>query len=191
MSKPPTFGDIWYLTQHISQHAMQIEEVKALHKLCSNVPPNGLVVEVGCQSGRSSSVFAQMGRVMGFHTVHIDPYTEQPETLQQWAEAMYFLGGEWTHAFNLLCMRTEQAEWWLSKIGPIDLAFIDGDHEAPSVETDLKLVAELVKPGGILACHDYVCQTWRGVKEAVDPYVASGKWEFQEQVSTLGIWRRL
>lgn len=36
-----------------------------------------------------------------------------------------------------------------------DLAFIDGDHTAAAVQHDVMWALRLLKPGGILACHDF------------------------------------
>lgn len=165
-------------------------EALALYGACLTVPKDGIVVEVGCQLGRSSSLITQLSRAIGFHAIHIDPYTEQPECLKSWAEMMYRVGSDWNHEFTLCCMRTQQAEWLLSKIGHIDLAFIDGDHEAPSVRVDLRLVGSLIKNGGYLTAHDYASDDFKGVREAIDPYVCDGHWEHVATCNTLGVWRR-
>lgn len=36
-----------------------------------------------------------------------------------------------------------------------DVVFIDGDHTAPGVERDVAMARKLLRPGGIMACHDY------------------------------------
>lgn len=52
--------------------------------------------------------------------------------------------------------------------GGVDFVFIDADHAREGVRRDLKAYAAIVKPGGILAGHDYTTKTHPGVKEAVD-----------------------
>jgi len=179
------------ITQNISGcAALENPEAKGLYDCCVQVPHGGVVVEVGCQLGRSSSLITQLAKAIGFHSIHIDPYTEQPDYLKGWAEMMYRVGGEWEHAFTLFCMRTEQAAWHLSKIGQIDVAFIDGDHEAESVRIDLQLVANRVKQGGYLTAHDYANEGLKGVQEAINPYVASGDWDHVGAFGSLGVWRR-
>lgn len=165
-------------------------EVEALYKLCVQVPPTGVVIEVGCQLGRSSSVIEQVGKALRHKIIHIDPYTEAIDALKSWAETMYRIGGDREHAFTLLCMRTEQATWHLSNYGQIDMAFIDGNHDKEAVEIDLALVAEKIKVGGILVCHDYSCAEWHGVADAVDPYLSIGEWEHLGTWFTMGAWRR-
>ena len=47
----------------------------------------------------------------------------------------------------------------------IDAIYIDGDHRYEAVKNDIKAWLPKVKPGGIVAGHDY---GWDGVKKAVD-----------------------
>lgn len=171
--------------------AIHDTEAKALYDCCLEVPPRGLVVEVGCQLGRSSSLITQLAHAIGFHSVHIDPYTEHADDyLIDWVRMMYRVGGAHAHAFTLLCMRTEQADWHLARFGTIDFAFIDGDHEAPAVEIDLRLVANKVRRQGLLAVHDYTHEGLPGVKQAMAEYLKSGEWEEVGLFHSLGIWRR-
>jgi predicted O-methyltransferase YrrM len=56
-------------------------------------------------------------------------------------------------------------------IGPpyrFDLVWIDGDHTAEVVEHDVTWALKLLKPGGVLACHDYDEVTCPGVRQALD-----------------------
>jgi hypothetical protein len=186
----PSFDEVMSITRDVSS-ATALEDVEclALYRCASQVPKGGCVVEVGCQLGRSSSIILQLAQSIGFHSIHIDPYTSQPEWLQGWVKMMFKVGGDFTHAFTLLCMRTEQAAWHLSKIGQIDAAYIDGGHERPDVEIDLQEVGYRVKSGGYLACHDFTNDGLLGVREAVVPYVASG-WDEVGVFGSLGVWRR-
>lgn len=187
----PSFAQVMEITGKISGNAaLEDPEAQALYNACLTVPPDGILVEIGCQLGRSSSLIAQVGRAIGFHSIHIDPYTEQPDYLKGWTETMYRVGGEWDHEFTLCCMRTEQAAWLLSKIGQIDLAFVDGDHEAPSVRIDLQLVANRIKQGGLLTAHDYANEGLKGVQDAINPYVCDGHWDHLGTYGSLGVWRR-
>ena len=52
----------------------------------------------------------------------------------------------------------------------IDFAFIDADHDYENVKADLIAWWPKIKPGGILAGHDY-CSGWAGVSQAVDEFV--------------------
>lgn len=50
----------------------------------------------------------------------------------------------------------------------VDLVFIDGDHRYDACKRDIELYAPHVRPGGILAGHDYSHKSWPGVARAVD-----------------------
>lgn len=49
-----------------------------------------------------------------------------------------------------------------------DLVWIDGDHTAPVVENDVTWAIKMLKPGGVIACHDYQEVTCPGVRVALD-----------------------
>lgn len=51
-----------------------------------------------------------------------------------------------------------------------DFVFIDAAHDYENVRADILAWRMKVKPGGILAGHDY-CKSWPGVMEAVDEII--------------------
>ena len=182
------FEQAMQLTRTVSgSAALDDVECKGMYNALQEVPFDGLVVEVGCQIGRSSSLIAQcaLGK---FRTVHIDPYVDQPDFLTRWHRMMWAIGGT-DHAYTHLCMTTEQAAWHLEKFGPIDLAFIDGDHEYPGVMLDLELVALRIKQGGLLTMHDYQRESLPGVTLAANS-LSPELWAYLGIHGTLGIWRR-
>lgn len=60
--------------------------------------------------------------------------------------------------------------------GSLDVCYIDGNHEAEFVREDLEIWTRKVRPGGILAGHDYrvppAAKSFIQVKVAVDAYVS-------------------
>ena len=52
-----------------------------------------------------------------------------------------------------------------------DLVFLDGDHAYASIAREIADFRPLVRPGGILAGHDYGCERWPMVTRAVDELV--------------------
>lgn len=67
--------------------------------------------------------------------------------------------------------------------GALDFAFIDADHSEDSVSRDIAAWLPKVRPGGILAGHDYDNPLHTGVKPAVDT-------EFGRRVETFAdyVW---
>jgi predicted O-methyltransferase YrrM len=56
-------------------------------------------------------------------------------------------------------------------LAPIfDMVFIDADHSYDAVLHDLQASVKLLKPGGILACHDYGMGDRPDVKKAIDDW---------------------
>jgi len=61
----------------------------------------------------------------------------------------------------------------------IDFVYIDGNHGFDYVMLDLILWGRLVRPGGMIAGHDYYAFRWAGVVPAVNAYAAAhnvGEW---------------
>lgn len=54
--------------------------------------------------------------------------------------------------------------------GWADLVFIDADHSYDGVLADIRAYVPLVRPGGILAGHDYTTDVHPGVRRAVDDH---------------------
>lgn len=67
-----------------------------------------------------------------------------------------------------------------------DLIFIDGDHEAHAVQSDVTLAEKLLAPNGILACHDYDEETCPGVRIALDAWKP-----FNYIIDTLAVYTNL
>lgn len=173
-----------------SETALTDEEAKLLFECVSNVPRSGVAVEVGCQLGRSSVLIAQVAHEIGFHTIHIDPHTRQEEIAASWVKNMKAALPE-DHEFTALFMRTDQADWILGQLWPLDFAYIDGDHEYPGVMIDLDIIADRVSVGGYLCCHDYGRDSLPGVYKAVTEYMKSGlNWVHVGTAGTMGAWRR-
>jgi len=180
------------ITKGVSaEAALTTTECKAFWNYLLQMPADGLFVEVGCQYGRSSSLIAQAKKDFGFRSIHIDPWVDDDRGAQvvfaSWAKLMHLIG----RPFTLLCMKTEEADWYLERLcrDGIDMVFIDGDHEGPAVEIDMKLVAARIKPGGVMLCHDYTHPHFHGLHEAIDSFTATG-WTKEGQHDSLGVWRR-
>ena len=181
-----TFSDAMVLTRTISSPtAFDDQECERFWDLLVQVPEDGIVVEIGCQLGRSSSLVLQAAKDRGFLSVHIDPWTVQPDFARQW----HALAWEIDVPHCVFQMRTDQVldiEW---PVG-IDLLLIDGDHTADGVRKDLGM-AERIKPGGILTAHDWMRDSLPDVETVLAPFVTDGRWEDLGAAGTLGCWRRI
>lgn len=184
-----TFEEVMTLTRTVSSPtALSDEEARRIYEACAEVK-YGLVVEVGCQLGRSSSLIAQMAHDLLFKSIHIDPYTEQPDYMRQWHEMMWKIGGRDHNPYAHLCMRTDEAEEWLI-VHRFDVAYIDGDHEYPGVMADLGILCPLMKRGGLLLMHDYSRDSLPGPLKAATEYLKPDEWKHLGVAGTMSTWRR-
>lgn len=184
----PTLDEVMTLTSTISEVSiLQIPECQAMYETLCEIPDESTLVEVGCDVGRSSSLISQVAAAKNSLTIHIDPWEEFKDRAKGWMENIAERC-PW-HPFIVLHMTTETAAVHIQRLTPrgIDFAFIDGCHDQPVVEMDLRIVASRVKPGGFLLMHDYPSG---GVTEAAEPYIAEGGWTKHKQAQGLGIWRR-
>lgn len=186
-----SFDDVMLSVRAVSSEtALTDEEAQLLFECASEVPPNGIAVEVGAQLGRSSVLISQVAHEKGFYTVHIDPHTRQEELAAGWVKNMKAALPE-DHVFAALYMRTDQADWFLERLAPFDFAYIDGDHEYPGVKCDLVYVADRLRIGGIVCCHDYGRDSLPGVWQAVNEHMTPDKWEQIRVAGTMGAWRKI
>jgi len=77
---------------------------------------------------------------------------------------------------------------------PLGLLFIDGGHTAEAAETDYRLWAPHIVPGGVLAIHDVFPDPAAGGRPPYEIYCAaldSGHFAEEEAVSSLRLLRRV
>lgn len=183
----PSLEEVMTITSTIANiHSLQIVECQAMYETLCELPDGSNLIEIGCDVGRSSSLISQVAAARGFLTIHVDPWEEFEDRAKSWMENVAERC-PW-HQFIVLHMTTIEAAAHIERLTPygVSCAFIDGCHDQPVVEMDLQIVAERVRPGGFLMCHDYPSG---GVAEAVDAFVATG-WTKHKQALGLGVWRR-
>lgn len=120
------------------------------------------VLEVGTAYGYSTIVMARVAKTVVAVDPHValDSYTVAVSNMRAYGVR------------NKVEMMTEGSpralEHLLMDGRAFDLAWIDGDHEEAAVERDVRWARRLLRPNGILVCHDYGEDTCPGVKVALD-----------------------
>lgn len=133
------------------------------------------VLEIGSYCGRSTVCLAQSAESVAC----VDPFDgratgEAGDTMRRFMEntARYGVSGRVTaHVGTSAEVLPEFPR------ESFDFVFVDGAHDAPSVREDIRLAREVLRPGGLLAFHDYAhAPRWGddGVREAVNELLASG-----------------
>lgn len=178
-----SFDEVMSLTRDVSSAtAFSDIECQALYDLCSRLNSSSCVVEIGCQLGRTSSIIAQVGKTIGYQSIHIDPYTFQYEYLGPWVRMMH----EVSNPFTLHCMRSDQVRM----TRPIDLLLIDGDHTAAGVATDMHFAEAHVAFGGIMCAHDFGNDGLPDVATILNKMAIRPLWQRLGVYDTLGVWRK-
>lgn len=153
------------------EKALQIEGwmfPEELEWLAARAADGRYALEIGSYCGRSARAVADH---IGTALVCIDPWTGGPKRKRAHKKFRANLA-DLLEAGRVIPHRGYSHELFgdiQRQYGPIfDLVFIDGDHSYEACQLDIELYGQLVRPGGILAGHDYHHEKHPGVAQAVD-----------------------
>ncbi len=175
------------------------EEGARLSFLASQVPDNGVIVELGSCWGRSACYMAA-----GLQEVHrtariycVDLWDlgvttpnrhHSPGAFPQFERNLKSCG-LWSYIHAIKSDTIDAARGWEK---PIDLLFIDAGHKFDEVLGDYLSWSPFVKPGGVLAFHDYILDGHPDIVTCVENVVLpQGEWEFLALHNRLWTARRL
>lgn len=146
------------------------------------------VLEIGSYCGKSTVCLAQTAR----HVHAIDPHDGRgtPAPRNTRCDMLGNLARYQVTDSVTISHPDEVKQLW-----DYDLVFIDGAHDASSVRADIELAKSVLKPGGLIAFHDYRTRPGQhdagwdpGVTEAVDEFVSAGA-EIVSTHATLAVLR--
>lgn len=120
---------------------------EGLAALISDMPSDMVMAEIGCYAGESASMFIESGKVVMLYAV--DPWTNTKE-----AEPVF----DYLLQTGKVVKCKGRINDFIDMLPELDMAYIDGDHEYISVKNDILQVLKKLKPGGIIAGHDYSAQ---------------------------------
>lgn len=132
--------------QNFSFAQLWKEERGELANIAASVPENGTIVEIGTGQGGTSAIFHTFTNHKGvkIYTIDVAPSLRAYENLRG------------TSVEILAKASSEYAPLWMQTIGrPIDLLFVDGNHNFQYVFEDFNLWVPYLKPGGLVMFHDY------------------------------------
>ncbi len=139
-------------------------DILAYRAMVEQVPDGGMIAELGCYKGRSLCSIAEVVRRKRIIVTAVDTWHYAQNALKEFEENVAAFG----LLPNVLPWHKSSREAALRcHPGDLDLVFIDTPHDYDSVIADLKAWLPKVKPGGIIAGHDY-CPQWPGVAKALD-----------------------
>ena len=179
----PTFDELLPLLHSAGDwESFEDDEAKLYYDTLIQLPPRSVICEIGLQNGRSTAISASIAKANQHLFVGIDPFVDPPDN---WIHLMH---DKIKVDFILFHMKSENVR--LEMLPTLDFLLIDGDHEHPGVEKDIKFAQLTVRHGGFVAIHDYGRWYLPGVREVTDR-LAPGLLEPIGIARTLTMWRKL
>jgi predicted O-methyltransferase YrrM len=146
----------------------------ALARICYNLPPDAVAVEIGSFLGKSAIVLAGARKLRGSGALHcVDPFdasgdafsapvyrsiaSEQTRSLRQRFDDHIAAAGltEWVQVHQGTAAAV--AAGWTQ---PIDLLFLDGDQSPAGARLAYDTWAPFLKVGGFIALHNSTARTY-------------------------------
>jgi predicted O-methyltransferase YrrM len=136
-------------------------------------------IEIGVNLGEFSYYLLKFSRLKLLTS--IDSYAGKYRQAKRGAETLLARHGDRSRL--LVQGSLEAAASWDR---PVDFIYIDAAHDYASVAADIRAWAPHVRPGGLLAGHDYTARHG-GVIKAVDEFVA-GRFSLQLTAEAWSSW---
>ena len=134
----------------------RLRDAEVIASACCNGTPKTLL-EIGTSHGRTTALMAQNAVNGTIHTVNIPP-----DDIDKGGRNITFAPelseiGSYYRDLELKNIRQIYANTahWEPDFGPIDVAFIDGCHDAEFVYGDTAKVLKRCQPGSLILWHDF------------------------------------
>lgn len=149
--------------------------------MLARLPAGGVVAEIGVDRGDFSQKILDITNPRKLHLVDMWGSQQYPDSLQQIVEVKFRRQIEEGLVEINRGFSTEVGKQFPDHY--FDWVYIDTDHSYPTTKAELEIYSEKVKPGGVLAGHDFTRGNWKrgvryGVKEAVYEFCYHQGWEF-------------
>lgn len=135
------------------------DELEVLNKYAAKVSDKGIIVDIGTADGKSAFSLALVSKpTVSVYTIDITAFESYYKHLAnlELEDKLFHIEAKSQDIYD---------EW----IKPIDMIFIDGDHEYEGIKEDIVGWVPYVRPNGIVAFHDYGNPNFE-VTEAIDEF---------------------
>ena len=141
----------------------QRHDVDTLRRLVLTLPPSPVVVNIGAGFGTSALTIVEARADAFVFSIDVCERPDEEMHLRQ--------AGLWEqHRVVRILGRSQDAgAYWP---GTVAMVFVDGDHSLNGVKGDALAWLPFIRPGGIIAFHDYGRESLPSVKQGVDDIMA-------------------
>lgn len=154
-------------------------------EMVARARPDAVFVEVGAYLGRSTAYLAtrllRAGKRVRLFVVDLwdgwfyDDYRQQTPMPESADVYWHFLHNMQAcgvcHCLCPIKLPSERAAALFADAS-VDFVYLDGDHGGAAVRRDLEAWFPKIRPGGVLAGHDYLNKDFPGVRESADAFFA-------------------
>jgi predicted O-methyltransferase YrrM len=137
-------------------NARRIRDAEVIGAACRNGDPK-ILLEIGTSYGRGTALMAQNAPGGQVYTVNISPdEIDDSGKLVTFSPSLEDIGKYYREigVSNVEQILANTATW-KPGFGPIDVAFIDGCHDADFVYNDTCKILEQCRPGSVILWHDF------------------------------------
>lgn len=134
----------------------RLRDAEVVGGACCNGDPKTLV-EIGTSHGYTTALMAENAVNGTVYTVNIPPEEIAEGGINVTGAPSYEEIGSFCRAKGLgnICQIFANTARWEPDFGPIDVAFIDGCHDADFVYGDTVKILQRCRPGAIVMWHDF------------------------------------
>lgn len=173
-------------------------ELPALKRLVASLPPDPVVINIGAGAGTSGLAIVETRADVTLYTIDVQDESSPFGCLE--AERQVFERAGYSRLSNTRWFQIKGDSVQVGRgwpFGPVDMVFVDGDHSYEGCRGDIEAWLPHIKPGGLLAIHDYNKQMlpadpqgphpkpWPGVNQAVNELMAEGQHRLHELTDSL------
>ena len=168
-------------TRLTTDHLRDAKLLPAREDLLQLLPKGGVVAELGVDHGEFSEEILEQARPAVLHLVDAWHTPRYSTDLMREVESKF---SEQIGSGKIVMHRgisTDVLQTFDDAF--FDWVYIDTSHDYQTTVNELKWCQRKVKPGGIIAGHDYVTGNWNnflryGVVEAVNEFCVENRWKF-------------
>ncbi len=168
--EPLLEGDDLRAFEHLEDlNDRRVRDAEVIGAACRNGEPR-IVLEIGTGTGRTTALMARNAPSANVYTVNIPPdeigdggvlVTSAPSREEI---GRYYREQGLSNVTQILANTLR----WEPDFGPVDVAFIDGCHDAEFVYGDTKKALGICRPGSVVLWHDFappLADTYGWIKE--------------------------